>query len=98
MYLTIEANKFGPHPMHAAQGQRRAEPAVARRRDVERHLGNGQRLKAMPQPFKLGMIDASPRASGIDQAIFRVVIGEQQRPEPGPGPFGIGPADHEAKP
>jgi hypothetical protein len=26
------------------------------------------------------------------------IIGEQHRPEPGPGAFGIGPADHEGKP
>jgi hypothetical protein len=51
-------------------------------------------LKAAPQPFKFGMVDAGPRSSGIDQAVIRVVIGEQQRPEPGPAPFGIGPAGY----
>jgi hypothetical protein len=29
------------------------------------HLGNGQRLKAAPQPFKFGMIDARAGAAGI---------------------------------
>jgi hypothetical protein len=29
---------------------------------------------------------------------FTTVIGEQQRPEPAPGAFGIGPADRDGKP
>ena len=41
-------DKIGPHPMHAAQNERRAEPAVARRRHVERHLGRRQGLEAAP--------------------------------------------------
>ena len=38
------------------------------------------------------MIDTGPDAAGIDQPAIGVVIGEQQRPEPGPRAFGIGPA------
>src|SRR5262249_30704669 len=33
-------------------------------------------------------------AAGIDQPAIRIIVAEQQRPEPGPGAFGIGPADH----
>ena len=50
-----------------------------------------------PQAFKFGMVDSRAGAARVDQPAIRVVIGEQQRPEPGPGPFGIGPADHEDK-
>jgi hypothetical protein len=32
--------------------------------------------------------------AGVDPPAIRIVIGEQQRPEPGPGAFRIGPADH----
>src|SRR5207302_4818656 len=40
------------------------------------------------------MTDASAGAAGIDQPAIGIVVAEEQRPEPGPGPFGIGPADH----
>jgi hypothetical protein len=52
--------------MHAAQHERRAEPAVARRRHVKRHVGNRQRLEAAPQPFEFGMTDAGAGAPGAD--------------------------------
>jgi hypothetical protein len=46
------------HPMHAAEKERRAEAGRARRRHVERHLRNGERLQPPPQPFELGLVDA----------------------------------------
>ena len=55
-------------------------------------------MQAAPQPLEFGMVDAGPRTSGIDQAIIRVVTSEQERPEPGPAPFEIGPADHDVNP
>jgi hypothetical protein len=34
-------DKLGPHPMHAAENQRRTEASRARRRHVEPHLVDG---------------------------------------------------------
>jgi hypothetical protein len=34
-------------------------------------------------------------ATGIDQPSVRIVVGEQQRAEPRPPSFGIGPADRD---
>jgi hypothetical protein len=51
-------DEFGPHPMHAAEDERRAEAAGARRRDFERHLRNSKRLQPATEPFKFGGIDA----------------------------------------
>ena len=67
------------------------------RRDVERHFGYCQRLETAPQAFKFGIINAGAGAPGVDEPAIRIVLGEQQSAEPGPGAFGIGPADHEAK-
>ena len=66
---------------------------IARRRHVERHPGRCQWLNAAPQAFELGIVDACPGVALVNQPTVSIVIGEQQRPEPGPGPFGIGPAD-----
>jgi hypothetical protein len=52
----------------------------------------------MPQPFEFGLVDAGAGAAGIDQAAVGIVIGEQQRAEPGAPSFRIGSADHEGKP
>jgi hypothetical protein len=90
-------DQFGPHPMHAAEDERRSEAGGARRRHLERHPGGGQRLQAAPQAFKLRVVDAGAGSAGIDQPPIRIVVGDQQRSEPGPAAFGIGPADHEGK-
>jgi hypothetical protein len=39
------------------------------------------------------MVDAGSNAPGIHQPAGRVVVGGQQRTDPGPGAFGIGLAD-----
>jgi hypothetical protein len=52
-----------------------------------------KRLQPAPQPFKLGRIDAGADVAGIDQPSVGIVVGEQQRAEPRPPSFGIGPAD-----
>jgi hypothetical protein len=44
--------------------------------------------------FKFGIVNARAGAARVDQPAIRVVIGKQQRAEPGPGAFGISPADH----
>jgi hypothetical protein len=44
------------------------------------------------------MADAGAGAAGVDEPSVRIVIGEQQGPERGTRPFGIGPADHEGNP
>jgi hypothetical protein len=41
------------------------------------------------------LLDAGAGAAGIDQPAVRIVVGEQQRAEPRPPPFRIGPADHQ---
>ena len=87
--------EFGPHPMDPAQDERRVEPAVARRRDIERHIRRRQRLQAAPQPCELGMVDAGADPTGVSQPVIRIVVGEQQRLEPGPRAFRIGPTDHD---
>ena len=84
----------GPHPMHAAEHQRRAEPGRARRRHVERHLSSGQRLQPPPQPFEFGLVDAGADPAGVSEPSVRIVIAEQQRAETRPRALGIGPADH----
>src|SRR5262249_6550333 len=43
---------------------------------------------------ELGMIDPGSDASGINKPAVRVVICEQQRPEPGTPTLGISPANH----
>ena len=58
-------DELGPYPMHAAQHERRAEAAAARRRHLERHFVGRERLQAMPQPFKLGRVDAGAGAAGM---------------------------------
>ena len=47
----------------------------------------------MPQPFKLGRVDAGAGAAGIDQPAVGIVIGEQQRAEIRSPAFRVGPAD-----
>ena len=74
-------DEFRAHPMHAAQNERRAEPAGARRRHVERHIGRRQGLEAAPQAFKLRPVEAGADAAGINQPVIRVVISEQQSAE-----------------
>jgi hypothetical protein len=39
-------DQFAPHSMHAAENQRPAEAAVARRRHIERHCAGRERLQA----------------------------------------------------
>ena len=91
-------DELGPYPMDAAQDQRRSEAAVARRRDIERHLGRRQRLHAAPQPFELRVADAGAGAAGVNEPPIGIIIGEQQSPKMGPRSFGIGPADHDEFP
>jgi len=74
-------DQLGPDPMHAAENQRRAEAAAARRRCVKRHLGCGERLKPAPQPLQFRLRDAGAGAAGIDQPAARIVIREQQGAE-----------------
>ena len=45
-YVKKSTLRFGPRSGGA-------EPAVARRRHIERHIGRSQGLEAAPQPFKL---------------------------------------------
>ena len=51
-------DELGPHPMHAAQNKRRSETAAARRRHLQRHLRNRERLQPAPQPLQLRPFDA----------------------------------------
>jgi hypothetical protein len=90
-------DQLGPHPVDAAQDQRRSEAAIARRRNIERHLRRRQRLQAAPQPFKFRMTDAGPGAASVNEPPIGIIIGEQQSSKMGPRSFGIGPADHEGK-
>jgi hypothetical protein len=78
-------NQLGPHPMHAAG---------ARRRDVERHFISSKRLQGAPQPHEFGGVDTGAGAAGIDQPSVGIVIGEQ-RAEPRPPAFGIGPSHYD---
>jgi hypothetical protein len=80
--------------MDAAQDERGTEPACARWLHVKWYLGHGQGLEAAPPPFELCVVDAGSNAPGIHQPAARVVVGEQQRTDPGPGAFGIRPADY----
>jgi hypothetical protein len=81
--------------MHAAEAERRSEPAAARRRHVERHSVGRERLQAPPQALEFGGIDAGAGAAGIDQPSAGIVIGEQQSAEIRPPAFRVGPADHD---
>src|SRR5260370_2691619 len=82
--------------MDAAEDQRRAETAGARGWYVQWHLGGGERSQAPPQPTKLCIVDADTGATGVDQPSLGIIVGEQQRAQPGPRAFGIGPAhNHE---
>src|ERR1700730_9327358 len=51
--ITDLGDQLGPHPMHAAEHQGRAEPAGARRRDLERHIGRSEGPQATPPPVEL---------------------------------------------
>ena len=79
--------------MNAAQHEWRSKTAVTRRWQVERHLGDGERLQPAPQSLQLRLIDAGADAAGIDQAPAGIVVGEQQGAEKGARAFWIGPAD-----
>src|SRR5271156_2992378 len=67
-------DKLGPDPMYAAEDEQRAEPARARRRNVERHGRRRPRLQAAPQAFKLRMVDASAGAAGVNQPTIRIIV------------------------
>jgi len=41
------------------------------------------------------MVYATTDAPSIDQTAIRIVVSEQQCTEPGPGAFGIGPANND---
>jgi hypothetical protein len=61
--------------MHATEHQRRSEAAGARRRDLdERHLGDGERLQAAPQPLELRLLDPLPSAAPAVLAILREML------------------------
>ena len=74
----------------------RAEAGTGRRR-MERHPVGGERLQAALQHCKLGCVDASADAAGIDRLSVRTVIAEELRAEIRAASFRIGPADHEGK-
>jgi hypothetical protein len=59
----------------------------------ERHRVDRKRLQSAPQPLQLRLLDAGAGAAGIDKPAVWIVVGEQQRAEPWPAAFGIGPAD-----
>ena len=61
-------DELGPHPMDAAQDQRRSEPAVARRRHRERHLVYGKWLQLAPEALQLRLFDPGAGAAGINQS------------------------------
>jgi len=75
----------------------RAEAGTGRRRRMERHPVGGERLQAALQHCKLGCVDASADAAGIDRLSVRTVIAEELRAEIRAASFRIGPADHEGK-
>jgi len=87
-------DELGPHPMDAGQNQRRAEPVAARWRILKRHIGRRQWLQTAPQGLQLRMVDARADPAGVNQPAIRIVVGEQQRSEPGPRTDRIGPTDH----
>src|SRR3984893_10591155 len=68
---------------------------VADDADLEEVYATGIRATALlAKRASQYLADARACASGVNQPPVRIVIGEQQRPEPGQGTFGIGPADH----
>jgi hypothetical protein len=56
------------------------EGADLPRRNLAERLDVG--LKAPPQPFELGIVDAGAGAARVDQSAIRIVVAEQQRAEP----------------
>src|SRR5215468_1299223 len=72
-------NKRGLHPMHAAKNQRRPEAVGARWWHLQRHLGHGKRLEALPQSPKLRIVDAPADTAGIYQSAVWSVVRQQER-------------------
>src|ERR1700738_1799135 len=50
-------HKLGSNPMHAAEDKWRTKAAGPRRRHIERHLGDGERLLGAPSSLQLGIVD-----------------------------------------
>jgi hypothetical protein len=61
---------------------------------IEGHLGSGERLQVTPKPAELRMVNTRPDAPGINEPPSRIVIRQQERPEPRTGTVGIGPPDN----
>jgi hypothetical protein len=81
------------HPMHPRQHQRRAETTTARRRSGERHPGDRERMKALPQALKLGDGHTGADSARIDELALRRVVAEQQRTDPMPTALRVTPPD-----
>src|SRR5947207_366690 len=68
-------------------------PGVPIQQPCSRGMQRGN-LPSVPEPLQFRLIDAAADAAGIDQAVVRIVISEQQSADIRAGPFGVGPADH----
>jgi hypothetical protein len=83
-----------PHPVHARQLERRAEPAVTWRRLRQRHLRDLQRRQHAGQPLQLLVRHAGAGTAGIEQAVVFGVVAQQQGADVRSAALRIGPADN----
>jgi hypothetical protein len=58
-------DKFGSDPMHTAEDERRAEPAVSRRGKVERHVSRRERFEPQPPVSTSGTPWCDPCAAQL---------------------------------
>src|SRR5271169_5419398 len=79
--------------MHPRQHEGGAETTTAGWRIGERHPGDRERMKALPQALKLGVGYAGASPARIDQLALRRVIAEQQRADPMPTALRVTPPD-----
>src|SRR5271166_3805056 len=80
-------------PMHLREDEPAAEAGFARRRNVERHLRDGEWREATVEEGERLLRHAGSDTAGVEQPAIVVVKGEQQGAQEGPRPFRVRPAD-----
>ena len=84
---------LGFDPVYARQLERRTEPALAGRRDIERHACSFQRREPPSQSRELGDRDPRAHPASISQASILGVVAEEKRADVRTASRRIGPSD-----
>jgi hypothetical protein len=79
--------------MNPREDQWGAEPALARRWHVRRHLGCAKGLEDLVHAPQFGIRHTRADAPGIDEVPVVVIVGEQQGAEERPGALGLAVAE-----